>query len=67
MFEEFRSTCGHTSCRGLHAGCPFLLKRVNNLVKLVNKNLIDIGVVVLALLPANRCGKANGHLSQRHY
>lgn len=52
---------------GLHMGCPFLLKRVNSLVKPVNKNLMDIGVVVLALLPANRYGKADGHISQRHY
>ena len=52
---------------GLHVGCPFLWKRVNSLVKLVNKILMDIGVVVLALLPANRYGKADGHIFQRHY
>lgn len=52
---------------GLHVGCPLLLKRVNSLVKLANKNLMDIGVVVLAFIPANRCGKADGHISQRHY
>jgi len=52
---------------GLHVGCPLLLKRVNSLVKLVNKNLMDIAVVILALLPANKCGKADVHISQRHY
>jgi hypothetical protein len=33
---------------------PILIKRVNSLVKLGSKSLMEIGVVVLALLPANR-------------
>ena len=51
----------------LHMGFPLLFKLVNSLVKLVNKNLMHIGVVVLSLLPANRYGKADGHISQRNY
>jgi hypothetical protein len=34
----------------LHVEWAFLLKRVSSLVKLVNKNLMDIGMVVLDLL-----------------
>lgn len=52
---------------GLHAGLPLLLKRVSSIVELVSKKLMDIVVVILALLPADRYGKADGHISQRHY
>jgi hypothetical protein len=52
---------------GLHVGRQFLLKHVNRLVKRVNKNLMDIGVGVVTLLRANRYGKADGYISQRHY